>query len=72
MTITIPALHVGFWIIPFLITIAWLAYVIFDNFKPRKATSFFDLELDTFFSGAFQMMLLIPVLISWIIWLIFK
>lgn len=72
MTITIPALHVGFWIIPFLITVAWVIFVIVENCKSRRPTGVWDLGLDTFFSGAFQMMLLIPVLISWIIWLVFK
>lgn len=72
MTITIPAIHVGFWIIPAALSLAWLVYVVLENCKPRRRSSYYDFGLESLFSGAFQIILLVPVLISWIIWLVFK
>ena len=72
MTITIPAIHVGFWLIPAALSLAWLVYIVLENRKTRRHSSYYDFGLDSFFSGAFQIILLVPVLISWIIWLVFK
>ena len=72
MTITIPAIHVGFWIIPAALSLAWLVYVVVENCKTRSHSSYYDFGLDSFLTCAFQIILLVPVLISWIIWLVFK
>lgn len=71
-TITIPPFHAGYWLIPFIMTVAWLAYVIYSTMKFSRPTSLWDLGFDEFFERMFQIVLAIPVLIAWVIWLVFK
>lgn len=72
-TITIPPLHAGYWLFPFIMTVAWLAYVIYSSMKFSRPTSIWrNLGIEESIARIFQIVLFIPILLSWIIWLAFK